>query len=156
MYIDELPDWTAVNDFNLISQKSALIGFADAAYVNNGTTQQTPSVAILPLNSDAPLSGVLTEAFGAQNTPPPGLWFGLVGGVEAPATNDTSQPLTWLGPSDCMPSGDNPCTIWWSTRVGQGAYPQSFETKAINGLFGATDAADTVGPLAARSSRKQR
>lgn len=138
VYYDPLPSWSTVNNFVLIGGQAGLIGFADAAYVNDGTTQQSASLAILPLDPTADLSDVTTTGvYTVQNTSPPGLWFGWVNNQQAPGTNDKSQPLAWLGGSAfCMPSFENPCAIGYGIDNSLfSAYPQSFRMEPITGLF---------------------
>jgi hypothetical protein len=140
VYIDPLPSWDSVNEFVLIGGQAALVGFADAAYVNDGTTEQTSSLAFLPLEPTADLSEILTEVFTTQDTSPPGLWFGWLDNEPSVATNDKSQPLAWLGGSDfCSPTAEDPCEIWFGIESSLAQdYPLSFRMNAIKNLFPTT------------------
>jgi hypothetical protein len=137
VYYDPLPSWSSVNNFLLIGGQAGLIGFADAAYVNGSTTQQSASLAILPLEPTADLSEVTTKVYTVQDTSPPGLWFGWVNNQQAAATNDKTQPLAWLdGSTFCAPTFENPCAIGYGIdNSTDGAYPQSFRMEPITGLF---------------------
>lgn len=140
VYYDPLPAWSNVNDFVLIGGQAALVGFADAPYVNGGSTQEAASLSFLPLRPTADLSEILTEVYTTQNTQPPGLWFGWLNNVPSPGTNDVSQPLSWLGGSTfCQPTAENPCEIWFGINNQLAPdYPTSFKMDAIPGLFPTT------------------
>lgn len=143
VYYAPLPSWSNVNSFILIGNQAGLIGFADAAYVNAGTTLQSASLAILPLDPTADLSEAVSEVYKVQSTSSsPGfwLWFGWVNGQQAAATNDKSQPLAWLNGSNfCTPTATTPCELWYGIdNPTYSAYPQSFRMNAITGLFPVT------------------
>jgi hypothetical protein len=136
VYLQQLPSWSNVNEFFLIGGQAALVGFADAAYVNGGATETGASLAFLPLEPSADLSEVTTEVFTTQGTPPPGLWFGYINGGASPATNDGDQPLEWLGTTEtCAPSFAFPCPIGYGLEPGALDYPLSFQMTQIDHLF---------------------
>ncbi len=136
VYIPQLPSWSDLNEFFLIGNQAALVGFADAAYINAGATETGASLAFLPLDPNADLSQLTSKVFTTQGTQPPGLWFGYINGGPSPATNDADQPLEWLGTTEtCAPSFAFPCPIGYGLQFGALDYPLSFQMTQIQNLF---------------------
>lgn len=136
VYFNPLPAWN-INQFVLIKNQAALIGFANAAYVNAGNTQVTPSLSFLPLYPSADIQEVTTQVYTTQGTNSPGLWFGWLNNTPSPGTNDLTQPLSWLGgTSFCFPTAQNPCEIWFGINNNLAPdYPISFKMDPIPNLF---------------------
>ncbi len=148
VYYNPLPNWQ-INDFFLIRNQAGLVGFANAPYVDDGTTKQTASIAILPLVPTADLSGILSEVFRVQSTPRrTGSLVGLAGRcrrLRPPTT--PSQPLAWLGgPATAIPRPQIPASCGGASRSSTADdFPQSFRITPIDDLFGPAAAApDTV------------
>ena len=141
VYYNPLPNWQ-INDFFLIRNQAGLVGFANAPYVDDGTTKQTASIAILPLVPTADLSDIQDSVFTVQNAAiPASLWSfrGWLDGQEAPATNDPDQPLAWLGGTGfCDPTAADPCELWWG--IGELDRSPTFRSSSritpIDDLFG--------------------
>lgn len=143
VYLPQLPSWSNVNEFFLIGNQAALVGFADSAYFD-GTLDSNgdpvpvsgASLAFLPLKPNEDLSQVTTQVFTTQGTQPPGLWFSYINGGPGPATNDRDQPLEWLGTTaSCAPSFAFPCPIGYGLIPGALDWPLSFQMTEIGNLF---------------------
>jgi hypothetical protein len=138
VYIGELPtsEWSDVNEFVLIAGQAALVGFADVAFVNGGSTETVASLAFLPLYPNDDLSSVVGSVYTTQGTTAPGLWFSWYDNGPGPATNDASEPLVWLNSTEtCAPTFSLPCAIGFGLESTAVDYPLSFQMAQIPSFF---------------------